>query len=299
MASILVVDDSLFDLKRAAHLLQKKIPESTIFTAEDGQAAIEKIEQARPQVVVTDLQMPRMNGLDLVVETRNRFPNIPVILMTAAGSEKIAAEALMKGAASYVPKRELSVDLVPIVVRLLGRAREKSQQLALLNSLQEARFAFPNDRRLLTSFVQSLRESIESRQIFQENDCFRITTAVDEAISNAYFHGNLEVSSRLREEDIGAFENLAEERRREPPYCDRRIHVHILFDEGLTITIRDEGPGFDPVSLPDPFSDGFAERPCGRGVLLMRSFMDEVEFNEQGNEVTMVKRIEALTSTPS
>ena len=54
--------------------------------------------------------------------------------------------------------------------------------------------------------------------------------------------------------------------------------------------VRDEGHGFDAGNLPDPTDPHNIELASGRGVLLMRSFMDEVMFNETGNEVTMVKR---------
>jgi anti-sigma regulatory factor (Ser/Thr protein kinase) len=54
--------------------------------------------------------------------------------------------------------------------------------------------------------------------------------------------------------------------------------------------VRDEGPGFDPGGLPDPTDPANLERPCGRGLLLMKTFMDEVRYNDRGNEVTMRKR---------
>ena len=53
---------------------------------------------------------------------------------------------------------------------------------------------------------------------------------------------------------------------------------------------RDDGPGFDPHSLPDPFSEESLTSPSGRGLTLIRSFMDEVRFNDQGNEITLFKR---------
>jgi len=54
--------------------------------------------------------------------------------------------------------------------------------------------------------------------------------------------------------------------------------------------IADEGPGFDPKSLPDPRDSESLESVSGRGVMLMRLFMDEVTYNESGNSVTLVKR---------
>ena len=54
--------------------------------------------------------------------------------------------------------------------------------------------------------------------------------------------------------------------------------------------IRDEGPGFNPEMLPDPFSSESLERPSGRGLTLIRAFADEVTFNDQGNEITLMMR---------
>ena len=54
--------------------------------------------------------------------------------------------------------------------------------------------------------------------------------------------------------------------------------------------IRDEGPGFDPQEIPDATDPANIEKPFGRGLLLMQTFMDEIRFNDSGNEVTMVKK---------
>jgi len=59
--------------------------------------------------------------------------------------------------------------------------------------------------------------------------------------------------------------------------------------ERIDITIRDEGPGFDPADVPDPLAVENLERPCGRGLLLMRHYMTEVNFPPPGNMVTMSK----------
>ena len=58
--------------------------------------------------------------------------------------------------------------------------------------------------------------------------------------------------------------------------------------------IRDQGPGFDPKSLPPAGQPGSLDPDTGRGLVLMRAFMDEVTFNERGNEVTLIKRRERL-----
>jgi anti-sigma regulatory factor (Ser/Thr protein kinase) len=56
-----------------------------------------------------------------------------------------------------------------------------------------------------------------------------------------------------------------------------------------TFIITDEGPGFDVSSLPDPTDPANLETPSGRGLLLMRTFMDDVKYNATGNRCTMIK----------
>lgn len=100
---------------------------------------------------------------------------------------------------------------------------------------------------------------------FPREAVFAIRLALDEAMVNAVKHGNKEADDKL---------------------------VHIDFsidDDRATFIIRDEGPGFDPDALPDPTAIENLSRPSGRGVMLMRAYMTEVDFNDSGNQVTLVK----------
>ena len=96
MTTVLVVDDSSVDRRRAGGLLEKR-DDFSVDYAENGSDALRKLQQAVPDVVVTDLQMPELNGLELVSYVRSTYPLVPVILMTAHGSEDIAVEALEQG----------------------------------------------------------------------------------------------------------------------------------------------------------------------------------------------------------
>ena len=115
--------------------------------------------------------------------------------------------------------------------------------------------------------------------------------ALHEALVNAIQHGNLELSSDLRQEDERAFQDLGEQRRRQPPYKDRRVRVRATLSRSEAVyVIEDEGPGFDPSTLPDPTDPANLERVGGRGLMLIRTFMDEVEHNQTGNRITLRKR---------
>ncbi|RPI88022.1 MAG: response regulator [Planctomycetaceae bacterium] len=291
MPSVLVVDDSLLDRSLAVGLLEK-LPEFTIYQAVDGQDAIDQLELHLPDLVVTDMMMPNMNGLELVSEVREHYPLIPIILMTSAGSEELAVQALQRGAASYVPKRALGSDLLEIVDRVLAGSHELRGRARLMNRLNryEASFTLENDLSLIVAVAAYLREDAMRIRLCPRTECLRLGVAVEEALLNAFYHGNLEISSELRERDHHAYHDLAMLRSTQNPYGDRRIHVRVAITQTEAIyTIRDEGPGFDPTQLPDPTDPMNLDRPCGRGLLLMRTFMNRVEYNATGNEVRLTK----------
>ena len=103
MRTILVVDDSPVDRSLVGGLLAREAG-WTIAYAVNGRAALEILSHAVPDIIVTDLLMPELDGLQLLAAVRQRYPLVPVILITSHGSEGIALEALRRGAASYVPK---------------------------------------------------------------------------------------------------------------------------------------------------------------------------------------------------
>ncbi|QDT56640.1 anti-sigma F factor [Caulifigura coniformis] len=121
--------------------------------------------------------------------------------------------------------------------------------------------------------------------------------ALEEALLNAVIHGNLEVSSSLREADDDAFERLIAIRQADQRYSSRMVTVDMEASrEQMLWRIEDQGPGFNVSRLPDPRAEDRIGLQSGRGVLMMRTFMDEVSYNRRGNEVTMIKRRKSAPS---
>ena len=144
----------------------------------------------------------------------------------------------------------------------------------------------------MSPLIGRLQANLRRLNLFDETEQTRIGMALREALANAIEHGNLEASSKLREDDETVYHRLLAERRQQPPYCDRRVFIAAEESrQGVTYTIRDEGPGFDPSTLPDPTDPANLERISGRGLLLIHAFMDEVRHNATGNEITMIKRV--------
>lgn len=300
MARILVVDDSAMDRRLAGQLLQKsRAGESTghtVAVAGDGQEALEALARERIDLVVADLQMPHMNGLELVEAVRNQYAAIPVILMTAHGSEDIAIQALQSGAASYVPKRRAAQDLLPTVEDILSLAGARQERERFIEDCwvqTEVQFRLGNDLAFVPALVGHLQDTLGRRPVWSDNDRIRLSIALREALCNAIVHGNLEIGSELREDDEKAFHALVAHRREEAPYGARGVEV--VAEESrheMIYVVRDEGRGFDPADLPDPGDPAHLDRISGRGLFLIHNFMTEVRFNPRGNEITMIKRRE-------
>jgi CheY-like chemotaxis protein len=297
MTTVLIVDDSSVDRHLAGRLLEKQLGVKVAY-AVDGREAQTAIDTEPPDLVLTDLQMPHMSGLALVEHIRRHHPLVPVILMSAHGSEKIASQALQKGAASYVPKRNLTEDLPDTVKDILAVATAGRQQQRLQECLSEteSRFVLENDPSLLTQVTGYAESGLKRMKLCDDSARLRVTIALQEALVNALVHGNLEVDSALREHDCEAYHQLIEARRHQEPYRDRRIHVAVRESRTEAVyVVRDEGPGFDPSTLPDPTDPANLEKTSGRGLLLIHTFMDEVNHSEQGREITMIKRCEVRT----
>ncbi|MFQ5349105.1 MAG: response regulator [Thermoanaerobaculia bacterium] len=291
MARILVVDDSPLQRKLAGTLIEREEDMEVVYAA-GGDEALEAMAVRLPDLVLTDLQMPGVDGLALVSEVQRLHPQIPVVLMTASGSEEKAVEALHGGAASYIPKTVLVRDLIETLHSVLEVSHENRSRALLMRSMthSESVFVLGNNPAMIGPLVNYLQQGLSAMGLCNETDTTRVGVALDEALVNALHHGNLEVDSAMRRDDLDGYHRLISERRQQAPYRERRIRVSAVFDrDRATFVVRDDGQGFEPDQLPDPTDPANMARPHGRGVLLMRTFMDEVVYNDAGNEVTLIK----------
>jgi CheY-like chemotaxis protein len=292
MSMVLVVDDAAGDRLMVQALLAGEA-DLEVQLAAQGAEALALMAQRLPDVVITDLLMPEMTGLELVATIRRQYPQVPVVLMTSRGSEEIAAEALRLGAASYIPKRLLAYYLRDTIREVLSVASPPPSQAPIWETITESTtvFLLENDAALFAPLVAYLQERAGQMGICDHADRTRVGIALEEALCNALYHGNLEIGSQLRETDTASYYALVQRRRRESPYQQRRIAVEAQFTRrAARFSIRDDGAGFDPRALPDPTDPVNLEKASGRGILLMRAFMDEVNYNAAGNTVTLVKR---------
>lgn len=122
----------------------------------------------------------------------------------------------------------------------------------------------PSDTAEARRFQEVIEQNLQQRRV-AENEVFSVRLALEEALVNAIKHGN-------------QFDPT------------KKVFVSYRFlDNRFEIQITDQGSGFDPNDVPDPTAVENLERPCGRGLMLMRHYMTEVEYNAAGNSVFLAK----------
>lgn len=293
MPHILIVDDCKADTHLAIHALAGR-SDWFVATASDGANALEMLATAPFDIVVSDIRMPKVDGLALLGEMRENHPEVPVIITTSHGSEAIALQAIQGGAASYVPKTHLEQELAEVLESVLSKNLEKQNEDRLLKCItsQHLEITLPdNDRKFVPSVVQYLQHLAQAVGLTDSSDSVQLGVALEETLINAVVHGNLEISSSLKQQEDNAFADAVDEHRQIEPYKSRVVTISVsLTSEEGRFTIVDEGPGFDVDNLPDPLDPENLLKPSGRGIMLINAFMDEVKFNETGNQICLVKK---------
>ncbi len=297
MSHILLVEDSPTQAIQMKMLLESA--DHTVVCCDDGTSALEALASGISELVVTDLELPVMNGLELIRRMLLDFPQIPAILVTAQGSERLAAEALKSGATAYVPKSLLETMLLGTVEDVLGVLRTDRSYVELIDCTVENRivFSLPNCMRLLTTAVDLTMQMAAGMKLLSGVDRYRVSSALQHAASNALYRGNLELNyaqwqQMSAEEDSEEVTNsIVTERLHAAPYKDRKIHFDArLMRDLIRVVIRDEGRGFKHQQLMSIDDPHILAPEHGRGLVAIRNFMDKVSFNESGNEITMIKQ---------
>lgn len=125
----------------------------------------------------------------------------------------------------------------------------------------------PTDVRSIEHAVDYVMQFCPACDLYANRLQLNLRVGLTEALSNAMLYGNEHDPSK-------------------------RVRVEVTLEDGrLQARITDQGDGFDPDAVPDPTTPENRLKPSGRGLFLMRQMLDEVSYNDQGNQVTLVLRL--------
>ncbi|GLH68555.1 two-component system response regulator [Geothrix rubra] len=271
----------------------------TVHSCSEGEQALARlVTPGAPQfdLVVTDINMEGMDGFEVIRKVKAIAPHLPVVLMTGQASVDYAIRAMRMGASNLFMKPLAMRDLVQSVFHLVDLHRDfRLAEDGLRGLVNERRhFLFRSDELDVPSLIRHLTDRLVPMGFASPANIDVIAMAIHEALANALEHGNLELDSSLKGDLFVAedpYTKLREARMADPRFAERLIEVRLALDtERFELEISDEGPGFDTsrLTLPPPGSD--LAPHFGRGLPLIQLVMDEVHFNEKGNQVRMVLR---------
>lgn len=236
-----------------------------VVVAENGREALERIEAEKVDMIITDLSMPKMNGLELIVRSKQMNPNIPIAVISAYGNVENTTYALTRGAFSFIAK-PFKLSQVKELIRKGRQLRELSLGTCALmeGARSHTEMVFPGEPDLFPSAILFVLKECQWRGIEDDARLENVAICLEELLDNAFIHGN----RRDRE---------------------KKIKVKMAFDaEKFVLSIKDDGEGFDGAGYLEKIREEQASIPEKRGLFIVDLLMDDIRFNKKGNEAIVV-----------
>jgi serine/threonine-protein kinase RsbW len=240
-----------------------------VVTAGDRNEAVAREDLEDFDLIISDLAEYADSGVQIVSELKRKRLFVPIVVSSEEAQQAGIVKAFKLGATNYLRKPYDHDELRTIVEKTLGYKLRFVEDLKVLPFVREhIEFELPSDISLMNGVLHYLTERVAALGVIKP-DASNLFIALDEAFVNAVKHGNRHDHQKLV-----------------------RITADLSSKEAR-FTIEDEGEGFNVGAIPDPRDPENLFKTSGRGVLLIYNIMDEVEYNERGNRLTMVKRPES------
>lgn len=268
---ILIVDNN-DDLRAMLEQVLRELGHEVVATG-DRNEALEREDLDEFDLIISDLTEDEHSGMQLLSEIKRKRLMVPVVVSSDEAQQPGVVKAFKMGAANFLRLPYNKDELRNIVEKTLAYKLRFVDDLKVLPYVREKiDFELPSDVSLMNGVLQYLIERVAKLGIIKPERS-NLFVALDEAFVNAVKHGN---------------------------HNDPRKLVRItaeLSSKEARFTVEDEGDGFNVQEIPDPRDPSNLFKTSGRGVLLIYNIMDEVEYNERGNRLTMIKRPEDSLET--
>ena len=154
MLRLMLADDEAYEREYLERVIRESYPNlfEVVYKAVDGMDLLENLEKGKPHIVLLDVKMPRMDGLEAAQEIRKNYPGIQMIIISAYSDFAYAKQAMKLGVTDYLLKPYLDSELRETLDKVIARAREREDSLALLS------YSHGSDRETLFDFYQDVEK---------------------------------------------------------------------------------------------------------------------------------------------
>ncbi len=292
---ILVVDDEEIIRDVISNKIQKSLGYEVV-EAGNGVEALKHVDEAIPDLIITDIKMPEMNGIELLRQIRERRLNVPVIILTGYGTIEDAISAIRLGAKSFIKKPFDMNEVISLIENIFTVHQEAADVHEIVPFIRTQSFTIrvPTNYVYLSKVINYVFASVRDCWGMQGGQLNDIKVALYEALLNAFEHGNLQVDKQVKESSLVLGHNVYRkyllEQMANEENKKKSITVFVSIDPlRAEIRVLDEGAGFNHSSVSEHIDPESFMKTYGRGLFLIKSLMDEVSFNERGNMVTFLK----------
>lgn len=260
-------------------------------TAEDGEIGLKIFKEQQPDLVISDIQMPVVDGLELLEAIRRQSSDSIVVMATAYGSEEYAMQALRLGANNYMKKPIRHAELLPLLRKYSSIIEARTVEHEILGMIVEKNSAMKFDNRfeVISKIVDYL--VMETGNSIPKDKRFGVRLGLLELLTNAIEHGNLGIGydEKTTALESDSLESLYKRRLADPSLSGRKVTVAFRMNgTSCEWLITDEGKGFDWVTVRDSFDESKLLDLHGRGIFITQMYFDKLEYNEAGNAVRAV-----------
>ncbi len=211
---ILILEDNASDFELVKRELRRVVPDYTVEWAQDKETFLQALDKFIPDLILLDYSLPGFDGLSALALARQRFPDIPAIIVSGAIGEEVAIETLKAGATDYVLKQRLN-RLGPVIYRALSEA----EQLTERRRAEEALRRNSERLKILSETAGRLLASDRPLEIVNEL-CSRVMKFLD---CHAFF--NFLVDEDAGKLHLNAYAGIPDETARSIEWLDFGIAV--------------------------------------------------------------------------
>ena len=240
--NLLIADDSAEVLDFLQDFLVKA--GHAVFCARDGEEALNFFQNEEIEGIFCALTLPKLGGLELLKEVKSANSRRPLVMLCPTSDSENALNAVQLGACDYLIK---AIDPLELR-RTLDRVESLHEGFhfsayALDHLLQETRtLEIGNDFEGVNRIIAFMTQDLPSYGILTQEQLFRMNMLLKEAIENAIFHGNLELSSEMRRDNPKLFYKTAALKRDIDPYKNRKLILQYdISRNSAKYVVRDEG----------------------------------------------------------
>lgn len=263
--------------------------------AENGLEALEIFKKWKPDLVLSDIKMPKMDGLKFLEEIRKMDTDTIVVMITAYGSEEYAIQALRSRANNYLKKPIQHSELLLLLEKYASiiESYDLTQKEFGAVIKPELSRVIDNDMKMVPKVVSRL--ILETGRAFNKEQRLDIRLGLFEVLMNSIEHGNLGITFEEKYDALKGerLKQLYKKRLGDPEYSDRRVTIDFKPDKtGCEWLIKDEGKGFNwQIALERADQTYDLLELNSRGVLIIQYHFDEVEYLGSGNQIRVRKNI--------